>query len=60
MVARSPRYQPNPYHNRVHAADVLRSLHVLVIRGGLVQAGCCDEVGTVACYLSAVRGQRSP
>ncbi len=28
---------PNPYHNRTHAADVLRSLHVLATRGGILQ-----------------------
>lgn len=47
-------YPNNPYHNRVHAADVLQSLHVLVIRGGLIQSGYCDEIGLTSCYLSAV------
>ncbi|KAL6760116.1 3',5'-cyclic-nucleotide phosphodiesterase [Haematococcus lacustris] len=47
-------YPKNPYHNRVHAADVLQSLHVLVVRGGLINFGYCDEVGLVSCYLSSI------
>ncbi len=31
-------YPDNPYHNRVHAADVLRSFHVLLHRGGVLEA----------------------
>ncbi len=31
-------YPDNPYHNRVHAADVLRTLHVLLHRGGVLDA----------------------
>ena len=30
-------YRDNPYHNRVHAADVLRNLHVIIHRGGLLR-----------------------
>ena len=51
-------YPSNPYHNRIHAADVLQSLHVLLCRGGLMQTGMCDESTLTACYLSAVRGAR--
>ncbi|GAX76185.1 hypothetical protein CEUSTIGMA_g3629.t1 [Chlamydomonas eustigma] len=29
-------YRENPYHSRVHAADVLRNLHVIITRGGLL------------------------
>ena len=47
-------YPKNPYHNRIHAADVLQSLNVLLCRGGLMQSGYCDEVALLACYLSAV------
>ena len=50
-------YPNNPYHNRIHAADVLQSLNVLLCRGGLMQTGYCDEVALLACYLSAVRGR---
>ena len=31
-------YPQNPYHCRTHAADVLRLLHVVLNRGGVVQA----------------------
>mmetsp|Transcript_25460 Transcript_25460/g.55342 ORF Transcript_25460/g.55342 Transcript_25460/m.55342 type:complete len:787 (-) Transcript_25460:1267-3627(-) len=47
-------YPNNPYHNRIHAADVLQSLHVLVIRGGLIDHSYCDEIALTSCYLSAV------
>lgn len=47
-------YPQNPYHNRIHAADVLRSLHVLLSRGGLIEAGYCENQVLLACYLSAI------
>lgn len=47
-------YPSNPYHNRIHAADVLQSLHVLIKRGGLIQSGYCDEIALLSCYLSAI------
>ena len=50
-------YPNNPYHNRIHAADVLQSLHVLVVRGGLIGHGYCDETSLTSCYLSAVRAR---
>ena len=31
-------YPSNPYHCRTHAADVLRSLHVVLNRGGVMTA----------------------
>ncbi|GAX86004.1 hypothetical protein CEUSTIGMA_g13420.t1 [Chlamydomonas eustigma] len=30
-------YRDNPYHNRTHAADVLRNVHVITVRGGLLR-----------------------
>ncbi|PNW81070.1 hypothetical protein CHLRE_07g342350v5 [Chlamydomonas reinhardtii] len=49
-------YPNNPYHNRIHAADVLQSLHVLVVRGGLKAPDhtYCDDVSLASCYLSAI------
>ncbi|KAG1666487.1 hypothetical protein FOA52_004869 [Chlamydomonas sp. UWO 241] len=47
-------YSPNPYHNRIHAADVLRSMHVLLCGGGIMQASWFDDLSLMACYLSAI------
>lgn len=47
-------YPKNPYHNRIHAADVLQSLHVLLCRGQLVEKGFCDDLSLMSCYLSAI------
>ena len=47
-------YPSNPYHNRIHAADVLQNLNVLLCRGGLMQSEYCDDVAHLSCYLSAV------
>lgn len=46
-------YPDNPYHNRVHASDVLRSMHVLMIRGGLNKY-VLDDFSALSCYLSAL------
>eukprot|EP00775_Hariotina_reticulata_P014115 gene14115-14244_t len=47
-------YQANPYHNRTHAADVLRNLHVIMCRGGLAAAGLGDDLTVLGTYLAAV------
>jgi hypothetical protein len=47
-------YPSNPYHNRMHAADVLQSLHVLLCQGGLMQSNVCDDLSLLSCYLAAV------
>eukprot|EP00195_Chlamydomonas_chlamydogama_P005551 CAMPEP_0202896684 /NCGR_PEP_ID=MMETSP1392-20130828/5636_1 /ASSEMBLY_ACC=CAM_ASM_000868 /TAXON_ID=225041 /ORGANISM="Chlamydomonas chlamydogama, Strain SAG 11-48b" /LENGTH=2072 /DNA_ID=CAMNT_0049582125 /DNA_START=504 /DNA_END=6722 /DNA_ORIENTATION=+ len=31
-------YANHPYHNRTHAADVLRTMHIIMTRGGLLDA----------------------
>ncbi|EFJ48932.1 3'5'-cyclic nucleotide phosphodiesterase [Volvox carteri f. nagariensis] len=46
-------YRPNPYHSKIHAADVLQSLHVIIHRGGL-SPGYVDPLTLMACYLAAV------
>ncbi len=48
-------YPDNPYHGRVHAADVLHSMHVILTRGNMVAAAGMDDLATRAAYLSAVR-----
>jgi hypothetical protein len=47
-------YRGNPYHNAVHAADVLQTLHCIVMRGGLMP-GYVDPLFLMACYTAAVR-----
>eukprot|EP00195_Chlamydomonas_chlamydogama_P006345 CAMPEP_0202897216 /NCGR_PEP_ID=MMETSP1392-20130828/6039_1 /ASSEMBLY_ACC=CAM_ASM_000868 /TAXON_ID=225041 /ORGANISM="Chlamydomonas chlamydogama, Strain SAG 11-48b" /LENGTH=1191 /DNA_ID=CAMNT_0049582803 /DNA_START=21 /DNA_END=3596 /DNA_ORIENTATION=- len=45
----------NPYHNRIHAADVVRTLHVISTRGGVLRsAHCLGDPGVVlGTYLAA-------
>lgn len=45
-------YLDNPYHNKVHAADVLQTLHMIVTSGGLIQGE--DHLNHLGCYLAAV------
>ncbi len=45
-----------PQHNKTHAADVLQTLHVLLLQGGLVGSGYCDPLTHLACLLAAVSG----
>jgi hypothetical protein len=47
-------YPDNPYHNRTHAADVVRTAHVVCTRGGLLAGTQADELTLLALYLSAV------
>ncbi|GFH09543.1 3'5'-cyclic nucleotide phosphodiesterase [Haematococcus lacustris] len=56
MTARFARaleagYQDQPYHNKIHAADVLQTLHVVLTRGGLVP-GYADPLTLLACLLA--------
>jgi len=46
-------YRANPYHNKMHAADVLQTMHVLLHRGGLVP-GYADPLYLMACYIAAI------
>lgn len=55
--ATPPPAQENPYHNRVHATDVLQWTHVIMTRGGLLSQ---LQVGLgmthAACHLQDVYG----
>ncbi|GAX85763.1 hypothetical protein CEUSTIGMA_g13178.t1 [Chlamydomonas eustigma] len=42
------------YHCSTHAADVLRTLHVLMTRGGLSRNACLPDLGVFAMYLAAI------
>ncbi|KAG2484636.1 hypothetical protein HYH03_016589 [Edaphochlamys debaryana] len=46
-------YNDNPYHNSTHAADVLRSLHVLLM-GTRLTDHYLDPLGLLAAYLAAM------
>eukprot|EP00798_Chlamydomonas_sp_ICE-L_P009451 gene9451-32432_t len=54
-------YLDNPYHSKVHAADVLRTKHAILTRGGVMKVLAPPEMNEsmrditmLACYLSAV------
>ena len=38
LIRMEDGYKGNPYHNRIHAADVLRTTHVFLTRGGVMRA----------------------
>jgi hypothetical protein len=44
----------NPYHNSAHAADVLRSVHVMAVRGDVVRTAGSGDLGLLAVYLAAI------
>lgn len=48
----------NQYHNRLHAADVLQSTHLILHEGGMMATssspGYVDDLTLLACYLAAV------
>ncbi|KAG2486560.1 hypothetical protein HYH03_014731 [Edaphochlamys debaryana] len=46
-------YTNNPYHNATHAADVLRSLHVLLM-GARLTDHYLDPLGLLAAYMAAI------
>jgi 3'5'-cyclic nucleotide phosphodiesterase len=50
LVALESRYSDNPYHNRVHAADVTRSIHCVLDSG---MSAYFDEEQQLALYIGA-------
>lgn len=62
FLSREPRllrrieagYPDNPYHNAVHAADVLQTLHV-IIHAAQLHVHYLDHLGLLAAYYAAVR-----
>ncbi|GAX83010.1 hypothetical protein CEUSTIGMA_g10437.t1 [Chlamydomonas eustigma] len=55
-------YQPNPYHNREHATDVLQALHTILVNtgmmatsedGGVLEKGYGGPLVMLACLLAA-------
>ncbi|KAF6253310.1 hypothetical protein COO60DRAFT_1547491 [Scenedesmus sp. NREL 46B-D3] len=46
-------YRQNPYHNAMHAADVLQTYNAIIHRGGLMP-GYVDPLHLMACYTAAV------
>eukprot|EP00906_Rhabdomonas_costata_P026950 RCo038360 len=53
LTALESGYHPNPYHNAVHAADVLQIMHYIIGPGGLKQAINMTPQDCLACLLSA-------
>jgi hypothetical protein len=46
-------YKTNPYHNSIHASDVLQTMHVMMHRGGLAP-GYVDPLTMMAAYTAAI------
>ena len=46
--------EDNPYHNAIHAADVLQTFHAVLMRGGLVPTCIPSDLVHLACYLAAI------
>ncbi|GBF91871.1 hypothetical protein Rsub_04976 [Raphidocelis subcapitata] len=53
LLAVEGGYGDNPFHNRVHAADALHTMHVLLTRGGLLELLQHDPLTHLAALLAA-------
>eukprot|EP00756_Hemistasia_phaeocysticola_P036624 Hpha_TRINITY_DN16651_c1_g3::TRINITY_DN16651_c1_g3_i2::g.179308::m.179308/K13755/PDE1; calcium/calmodulin-dependent 3',5'-cyclic nucleotide phosphodiesterase len=54
-------YHPNPYHNSMHAADVLHVTHYIIHRGGLQKKiKCTDEEVFAALFAATVHDYNHP
>ena len=60
LVRLEQGYPPNPYHNRTHAADVTRNVHMLLTRGGMGAAAAVDDISSLAAYMAAVSASAFP
>ncbi len=52
LQALESSYMDNPYHCRIHAADVLQTFHVIITRGGFTHA-YVDPIRHLACIIAA-------
>lgn len=54
-------YHPNPYHNSMHAADVLHITHYILSKGGLIKkCNLTDEDQLAAIFAAAVHDYDHP
>ena len=54
-------YHPNPYHNSMHAADVLHITHFILSKGGLIKkCNLTDEDQLAALFAAAVHDYDHP
>jgi hypothetical protein len=55
LDALESRYNPNPYHSNVHAADMTNSMYYMVMNGGLMDVAKVPDV-TIASLIFAALG----
>lgn len=55
LDALESRYNPNPYHSNVHAADMTNSVYYMVMNGGLMDVAKVPDV-TIASLIFAALG----
>ncbi|KAJ4460714.1 putative cAMP-specific phosphodiesterase [Paratrimastix pyriformis] len=47
-------YNQNPYHNAMHAADVMQAMYAMLTRGGLRKRLALSPLETLGCMLAAI------